>query len=58
MYAIFRPMLDIEGNELGKMSMIILRRDYPDHTIHGMSDVDCYYEKLSYHWAGSIFDEK
>ncbi len=44
------------GQGLGRKLMEGIYRDYPDHTVFVMSDVDEYYEKLNYQRIGSIFE--
>ena len=44
------------GKEIGHKLMECLYQDYPDQTVYVMSDVDQYYEKVSYNRIGSIFE--
>lgn len=44
------------GKEIGRKLMECLYQDYPDQTVYVMSDVDQYYEKVSYNRIGSIFE--
>ena len=46
------------GNQLGKLLMEHVYRNFPDQPVYVMSDVDTYYNKLGYHKVGSIFEVK
>lgn len=43
------------GQDFGDKLLRRHKKDYPDHTIYIMSDVDEYYKKLGYCVEGSIF---
>lgn len=44
------------GNQIGKLLMEQVCRDFPDQPVYVMSDVDVYYEKLGYRKEGTIFE--
>lgn len=46
------------GKSIGKQLMECIYREYPNHTVFVMSDVDGYYKKLGYEKIGSVFEVK
>lgn len=44
------------GNNIGRILMECIYKDYPDRIVYVMSDVDGYYSKLGYRWEGSVFE--
>ncbi len=43
------------GRETGRQLLECVCRDYPDHTVYVLSDVDGFYEKKGYLRVGSVF---
>lgn len=46
------------GNQIGKILMEQVCKDFSNQPVYVMSDVDPYYEKLGYSRVGSIFEVK
>ena len=43
------------GRNIGRKLMECIYKDYPNHIVYVMSDVDEYYKKQGYKYEGSIF---
>jgi GNAT superfamily N-acetyltransferase len=47
---------DYRGKDIGRKLMECLYKDYPNHVVYVMSDVDGYYEKVDFKRVGSIYE--